>query len=1235
MNRRINFLRSIVLVIVSLTCFSFLNAADSRSYPVIATYCDGSTLEVYPFSLVTRGDGSTFNCYEVLTSPITGGYQYGFEDKDDADYDDIVIELSITGNNTSSPVAHIKYVSKEASYKHWIYIVYNGTQQLVFQGENATPGSTFDIPLPVKDCGDFEINSDPRLRTINQGESTFYTVTVKAIDGFSKDVNLSVEGLPTGATGVFRPNPLPVTGEAKLDIATIAGVVPGTYSLTIKGTAGEKTRSAEVTLEIRGTAPEPDFELSADPGLRTIDQGETTFYTVTVKALNGFSADVNLSVEGLPTGVTGVFQPNPLPVTGEAKLEITTTAETVPGTYVFTIKGTAGEKTRSTQVTLEIREKAPEPDFTLEAEPKEQILYPGESVDFDLFLTSINNFSSQVQLYIGDLPKGVTGSFQPGIVKPTAQAKLTIGTSTGTPVGSYTIKVTAKGGGIIRLQKLTLTVKEIPVEPEFEIKAAPALQTLYRGETAAYTVTLTAINGFAKEVTLDVSGVPAGTAASFDKTSVTPDGEAKLQVTTTANTPLGDHVLTITGRGGEKEHAATVKLSVQCRDFSVKISAEPLKGPAPLTVLFSGSAESNNGTGNATYRYSWNFGDGTTSNDQNPEHTYPVPGTYQAVLSVSDDCGKSKTATTAIEVIGFEGAISKSFSVSEAQPGDEVFITIEIKNETRFNFNNVTVSDELSPYLEYLEDDAVTRPQRSGQELVWRFQTLEKGETLRLNVKVNVAANAPGGTITNVAFLSHDSLGQGKRLTSNTASLLVRHVDILLQKIVEQTKAKPGELIKYQLIIKNNSDIPLTGIKLTDQLDDHLEFDYQDGKLEFQRQGRFLQWTGTIEAQQQEVITLKARARQETFSGTRIQNQARLEAAELKAAMDSNTVETLISSEPISTTTVQFTKHSEVPQTEVGRIIRFSLTIANMSTSGLMNPVVEDYLPQGFAYVANTTLLNNRVFTEPQGTRRLLWQLPYIKPGETLVIRYQVVIGTDAKRGLNINRAVLRTLDNSGQDITLEATAGVNVSSSGFIFYSGVEGTVYLDRDDDDFYSMADTPLQGIEVRLSTGEKAFTDSLGNYAFESLFPGEYAVGVNTATLPERYKLASPYPKVVVLADGLTDTVDFAVKFQGEEEEKPARLEGRVFFDKNQDQVFNGDDPLCEEFNANLDGLAVTNGSNGMFVFTHLEPGVHTMEISYNQGTKTIKKEITLNKGNNQVDIPLRFTGIKIIIKSEEK
>lgn len=231
-----------------------------------------------------------------------------------------------------------------------------------------------------------------------------------------------------------------------------------------------------------------------------------------------------------------------------------------------------------------------------------------------------------------------------------------------------------------------------------------------------------------------------------------------------------------------------------------------------------------------------------------------------------------------------------------------------------------------------------------------------------------------------------------------------------------------------------------------------------------------------------------------------------------------------------------------------------------------------------------------------------------------------------------MNRAAFTCFDSSGQSIKLDAQKFINVSSTGFQFFCGVEGTVYLDRDFDRFFSMTDTPLNGIEVRLSTGEKTLTDALGRYRFENLYAGEYAVGINSITLPERYRQISKAPQVVVLSDGFTDTADFPIAFTGDDPEKTARLEGFVFYDKNQNLTYDSGDIAVETFKAIMSNKIYT-GSDGKFIFTKLKPGTHTLRIQY--GPKTLDKKVVLNHGKNLIKIPLKYTGIKIIVSGENK
>lgn len=54
--------------------------------------------------------------------------------------------------------------------------------------------------------------------------------------------------------------------------------------------------------------------------------------------------------------------------------------------------------------------------------------------------------------------------------------------------------------------------------------------------------------------------------------------------------------------------------------------------------------------GISPFRYSWAFGDGATSSDRNPHHTYSIPGTFAPAVTVRDEAGRMMTWTTSIQV---------------------------------------------------------------------------------------------------------------------------------------------------------------------------------------------------------------------------------------------------------------------------------------------------------------------------------------------------------------------------------------------------------------------------------------------------------------------------------------------------------------------------------------------------------------------------------------------------------
>ena len=99
--------------------------------------------------------------------------------------------------------------------------------------------------------------------------------------------------------------------------------------------------------------------------------------------------------------------------------------------------------------------------------------------------------------------------------------------------------------------------------------------------------------------------------------------------------------------------SVTITVSSTTGELVAAASADPIGGPTPLSVSFSGSASG----GTAPYSYSWDFGDGTTSAAQNPGHVYSTLGNYMAILTVTDNLAARADAVVNISVVSDTTAV--------------------------------------------------------------------------------------------------------------------------------------------------------------------------------------------------------------------------------------------------------------------------------------------------------------------------------------------------------------------------------------------------------------------------------------------------------------------------------------------------------------------------------------------------------------------------------------------------
>jgi len=229
----------------------------------------------------------------------------------------------------------------------------------------STPG-TYQASLTVTDSGgltsaaatrsvtvsDFSLAATPSSNPVLQGAGAGYTVTVGALSGFGGTVGLSVTGLPTGAAATFNPASITSSGSSALAVSTSATTPAGTYTLTVRGTSGPVTHTANVTLVV---TPAGDFALTGTPTSRTVQNGTDATYTIAIVPSGGFSGPVSLLVGALPKFVGATFSPATIGPSGSSVLTLTTKKQTKAGTTTVTVTGSSGTLSRSVNVTLVVQ----------------------------------------------------------------------------------------------------------------------------------------------------------------------------------------------------------------------------------------------------------------------------------------------------------------------------------------------------------------------------------------------------------------------------------------------------------------------------------------------------------------------------------------------------------------------------------------------------------------------------------------------------------------------------------------------------------------------------------------------------------------------------------------------------------------------------------------------------------------------------------------------------------------
>ena len=199
-----------------------------------------------------------------------------------------------------------------------------------------------------------------------------------------------------------------------------------------------------------------------------------------------------------------------------------------------------------------------------------------------------------------------------------------------------------------------------PPQPDYSLSAAPSSRTVVQGAGTSYTVSIARTGGYTGSVTLSVSGLPSGAAATFSPNPTTAS-TSTISVTASPTTPASSYTATITGVSGGLTHTTAVTLVVQAAAApGYSLSASPSSHSVVQGARTSYAVTISRGggfTGSVTLSVT-GLPSGVTATF-NPANTTGTSSTLSVTTSTT-----TRTGSYTLTITGVSGSTSRTVAVT-------------------------------------------------------------------------------------------------------------------------------------------------------------------------------------------------------------------------------------------------------------------------------------------------------------------------------------------------------------------------------------------------------------------------------------------------------------------------------------------------------------------------------------------------------------------------------------------
>ncbi len=312
---------------------------------------------------------------------------------------------------------------------------------------------------------------------------------------------------------------------------------------------------------VSAAGPSPDFSITVSPSSITIPITSSGLVQLTLASLTSFSGKVNLTASSQPTS-------DPVLVLGASNLTLAAkgTASTWLNItinynvyYTVTVVGTNGALTHS--ATINVNPGSPDTDFLVTSNRGSMITARGLSDSAQITVTSLHLFVGTIDM-TGTVTPAVanvpTVSYSPASFPVSNWGSYTttmiVQTTPLTPLGNYTILVSATGQTYAGLTTHSIKLNLTIVNSGFSISADPSTFDTGTTDSDGTVIRVVSVNGFAGIVSLSASVNPKApgvyipvTARMFpDNLTLTPNGENdSLLIATVSGSVVDSYDITV------------------------------------------------------------------------------------------------------------------------------------------------------------------------------------------------------------------------------------------------------------------------------------------------------------------------------------------------------------------------------------------------------------------------------------------------------------------------------------------------------------------------------------------------------------------------------------------------------------------------------------------------------------------------------------------------------------------